>query len=97
MDYATFKTALATGEFDEHLDDIAAVIKRRRDANAPQIWDFIEGQTVKVNNKANPHYMRGALAVVKKVNRTRLVIDLNEPRGRFHKNITIPLTLVEQP
>jgi hypothetical protein len=96
MDYREMKQALLSGSLDAHLDEMSRIIKVRQEINAPQVWDFIEGQTIQFNNRVNPKYLRGAEAVVKKINRTRVVVDLVEPRGRFSKNITVPLTLIER-
>lgn len=97
MDYLEMKQALLSGSLDAHLDEMSRIIQIRRDVTAPQVWDFIEGQTVRFNNRVNPKYLRGAEAVVKKINRTRIVVDLVKPQGRFNKNITVPLTLIEYP
>jgi hypothetical protein len=91
-----FLTALSNGEFDNDLDTISAAIKRRLAANAPQVWDFIEGQEVRLSNEANPQYLRGAKATIRQINRTRVVIDLNEPHGRFYRGISTPVSMLER-
>ena len=45
---------------------------------------------------ANPTYLNGAMATVKKVNRTKVVIDLDTPTGRFSRNIATPLGMLEK-
>lgn len=89
-------TALANGEFDDDLELISAAVQRRRAANAPQAWDFLEGQEVRLSNKANPKYLRGAKATIRQINRTRVVIDLHTPAGRFHRGISTPPSLLER-
>lgn len=96
MDYTDFKTALHDGVFDDQLDDIIKSVQKRRADKAPPIWDIEIGETVRITKSAKPKYLAGVEATVRKVNRTRIVIDLNEPRGRFHKNIAAPLSLVER-
>ncbi len=89
-------TAINSGEFDEDLDAITTAVQRRRAANAPQAWDFLEGQEVRLSNKANPKYLRGAKATIRQINRTRVVIDLHSPAGRFHRGISTPPSLLER-
>lgn len=90
-----FLKLLRSGEFDADLVQISAAVNARAKAIAPQAEDFIEGQTVRISNKANPKYLRGAMATVRQINRTRVVLDLQEPRGRFHKGVITPPSLIE--
>jgi hypothetical protein len=96
MNKQEFITALSNGEFDNDLDTITAAVQRRRAATAPQVWDFIEGQEVRLSSKANPKYLRGVKATIRQINRTRIVIDLNEPHGRFHRGISTPVSMLER-
>lgn len=88
--------ALANGEFDSDLDRIIEMVKVRRAVNAPQIWEFLEGQRVRINSKANPKYLRGVEATIRQVNRTRVVLDFDKPQGRFYRGVTTPLALIEK-
>ena len=45
---------------------------------------------------ANPKYLNGSTAIIKKINRTKVVIDLDTPQGRFSRNITTPLGMLEK-
>jgi membrane-bound ClpP family serine protease len=86
---------IKAGKFDESLDMILAAVRARKDALKPQIWEFQIGDRVKIVN-ANPKYLNGAMATIKKVNRTKVVIDLDTPAGRFSRNITTPLGMLEK-
>jgi hypothetical protein len=96
MDYHNdFVVPVLSGQMDEYLDNIFEVIKIRKDQLKPSIWEFQVGDKVKIVN-ANPKYLNGAMATVKKVNRTKIVIDLDTPQGRFSRNINTPLSMVEK-
>jgi membrane-bound ClpP family serine protease len=86
---------IKSGEYDDQLDIILAAVKARKNALKPQIWEFQVGDKVKIVN-ANPKYLNGATATIKKVNRTKVVIDLDTPNGRFSSNITTPLGMLEK-
>jgi hypothetical protein len=86
---------IKAGKFDESLDMILAAVRARKDALKPQIWEFQIGDRVKIVN-ANPKYLNGARATIKKINRTKVVIDLDTPAGRFSRNITTPLGMLEK-
>lgn len=97
MDYhKDFVVPLFTGEFDEYLDGMEQTIREYRKSKAPKIWEFKVGDTVKFNDNTNPKYLRGQSATVKKINRTKIVVDLDCRQGRFFHNVTVPLTLVEK-
>lgn len=96
MNKTDLLTALANGEFDTDLDAITAAVQRRRAANAPQVWDFIEGQEIRLSNKANPQYLRGVKGTIRQINRTRVVVDLHEPHGRFYRGISTPVSMLER-
>jgi transcription antitermination factor NusG len=86
---------IKSGEYDDQLDMILAAVKARKNALKPQIWEFQVGDKVKIVND-NPKYLNGATATIKKVNRTKVVIDLDTPNGRFSSNITTPLGMLEK-
>jgi hypothetical protein len=86
---------IKSGEFDDQLDMILAAVKARKNALKPQIWEFQIGDKVKIIN-ANPKYLNGSTATITKVNRTKVVIDLDTPAGKFSRNITTPLGMLEK-
>jgi hypothetical protein len=95
--YETAK-AIMLGEYDEYLDQIENAVSLRRKDMAPKIWEYRVGDTVRLVN-CRPKYIVGALAEVKKINRTKIEVRLFETASdRFTKftNITVPLTMVEK-
>ena len=95
MNIEELNYTILSGEADEFLDSIVKAVKIRKDALKPQIWEFQVGDKVKIIN-ANPKYLNGSPAVITKVNRTKVVIDLDTPAGRFSHNITTPLGMLEK-
>ena len=95
MNIEELNYTILSGEADEFLDSIVKAVKIRKDALKPQIWEFQVGDKVKIIN-ANPKYLNGSTAVIKKVNRTKVVIDLDTPNGKFSHNITTPLGMLEK-
>lgn len=86
---------IKAGKYDNMLDMFEQAIKFRRNALKPQVWEFQVGDRVKIVN-CNPKYLNGSMATVRKINRTKIVVDLDEQQGRFHRNITTPLSMVEK-
>jgi hypothetical protein len=95
MNIEEINYTILSGEADEFLDGIVKAVKIRKDALKPQIWEFQVGDKVKIIN-ANPKYLNGSTATIKKVNRTKVVIDLDTPAGKFSRNITTPLGMLEK-
>ena len=96
MDYRNdFVVPVLSGEMDEFLDGMIQTIQSRKKELKPKIWEFQVGDKVRLVN-TNPKYLNGAMATVKKVNRTKIVIDLDVAQGRFSSNITTPLSMVER-
>ncbi len=95
MNYNEIMLSIMTGEQDEWLDNIAALVHNRKRDMAPKIWEFQIGDAIRMVN-TNPKYLNGATGKVRKVNRTKVVIDLDEQHGRFFRNISTPLTMIEK-
>jgi len=96
MDYHNdFAVPCLSGEFDEFLDGMIQTIQLRKKEMRPKIWEFQVGDRIKMVN-ANPKYLNGAEGTVKKINRTKVVIDLFQRHGRFYTNINTPLSMVEK-
>ena len=90
-----FVVPVLSGQMDEFLDGMIHTINLRKKDMAPKVWEFQVGDRVRMKN-CNPKYLNGAMATVKKINRTKIVIDLDEKQGRFFRNITTPLSMVEK-
>jgi hypothetical protein len=102
MDKRTeFFAALMTGQYDDILDALIFDIDYRKQQLAPGTSDFTVGDTIVLNDTANPQYLRGREAIIRKINRTKVVIDLVQPAqgpggGFFHKNITAPPSMLSK-
>lgn len=99
MDFQNaFLLPLYRGEYDEYLDNIIAAVHNRKKDMAPKIWEFGIGDIVRLNNQTRPKYLQGKTAKVVKVNRSKIVIKIDdmEPFAKYAGNVTVPLSLVEK-
>ena len=94
MTLADVRLSILTGEYDEALDVLIADLQDRKRRLAPKATDFTVGDAVKFGPNTNPKYLIGVPATVTKVNRTKVVVDLNERHNRFFKNITTPTSML---
>lgn len=90
-----FAVPVLTGQMDEYLDGMIQTIQLRKKDMAPKVWEFQVGDRIKMVN-TNPKYLNGAVGTIKKINRTKVVVDLDERRERFFHNITTPLSMIEK-
>lgn len=90
-----FTIPVLSGEFDKYLDGMIQTLQLRKKDMAPKVWEFQVGDRIKMVN-TNPKYLNGAMGTVKKINRTKIVIDLDNQTGRFFRNITTPLSMIER-
>ena len=88
-------TPILKGEYDEFLKSIIDTAQLRQTQLKPKIYDFNVGQRVKFSNTVRPKYLVGAMGTVQKINRTKVVVDLDERHERFYRNISTPLSMVE--
>lgn len=99
MDFQTYSANIVMpiflGDYDEYLDGIIQTCQARKRDMAPKIWEYQVGERVKFVN-VRPKYLNGAVGTIKKINRTKVVVDLDERRERFYHNITTPLTMIEK-
>lgn len=93
-----FAVMLYRGEFDEFLDGMIYTIQEYKKSKAPKIWEFGIGDIVRLNNQTRPKYLQGKTAKVVKVNRSKIVIKIDdmEPYAKYAGNVTVPLSLVEK-
>jgi len=90
--------AILNGNHDADIDAIEQAIATRRAALGTSKVTFESlkvGDRVRISPTAKPTYLRGLPATITKKNRTRVVIDLDAPAGRFHTNITAPPSLLD--
>lgn len=97
------------GEYDADLSLLLQAVTLRNNvkgivAAAPihnsvvkSIRDFKVGGKVVFNENANPKYLEGCVATIVKTNRTRVVIKLDAPVGRFSTTpIRCPISIIEK-
>ncbi len=87
-DVGALLDALLLGAFDDHLEQIASVVKLRRDmiAGVTELiarGRFAEGDRVRFVEAARPRYLGGHTATVTKKEMEHLVVQLDEPMGRY--------------
>ena len=90
--------SILDGAYDDIIDTIEQATATRRAALGTSKTTFESlkvGDRVRISPTAKPTYLRGLPATVTKKNRTRVVIDLDAPAGRFHTNITAPPSLLD--
>ena len=88
-------TPILKGECDEFLKGIIDTAQLRQTQLKPKIYEFNVWQRVKFSNTVRPKYLVGAMGTVQKINRTKVVVDLDERHERFYRNISTPLSMVE--
>ena len=87
---------IVSGYYDENLDYLISALQNRKKAiNNAKIYILQVGDRVKMIN-TNPKYLNGQMATVKKINRTKVVIDLDNRCSRFYTNISTPLSMIEK-
>jgi hypothetical protein len=102
----TFASNIERGLLDHELADIARALKTRQEAlrKTRTVMDFPLGSSVVVNDYCGTQYLRGETATVTGRKRTKLVIQLDRPMGRFVRlvdgvahsvDITVPTSLVD--
>jgi hypothetical protein len=96
MELSDLRLAILTGTFDDSLDLLVADLQDRKRRTAPKATDFSVGDTVKYVPAVRPKYLAGAVGKITKINRTKVVVRLDTPVGRFAGNITTPTNLIEK-
>jgi len=103
----TLLASIAEGQFDADLESIAKAIEDRRKTvrKVRTIADFGIGDRVKFNELTGTRYMVGQYATVISKNRTKVVVRLETPMGRFARylpngevqssNVTVPLGIID--
>ena len=95
--FATINTSIIAGDLDESLDLIKQAVKIREEMLQVQLKRSLAiGDKVKFNDQTKPVYMRGMVATIIKINRERVVVNMDNPTGRFRNNVVVPLSLLEK-
>lgn len=101
-------TQLSSGALDEHLGIINKTISDRLAATrrSRTSTDFNVGDRVVLNDLCGTRYLVGAYATVVSKKRTKVVIKLDKPLGRFVRvdasgatessDITVPVSILDK-
>lgn len=108
MDIETVLSGIASGAYDSNLEKIkVAVDNRTRSVRVGRsIDDYGVGDRVKFNELTGTRYMVGQYATIVSKNRTKVVVRLETPMGRFARvnpatrevqsaNVTVPLSIID--
>ena len=107
MDIGTVLSQIASGKFDDSLDKITQAAKDRLSEvrKNKKITDFSVGDRVRFNELTGTRYMVGQYAQIISKNRTKVVVRLETPVGRFARylpngevqssNVTVPLSIID--
>lgn len=92
----TVLESIRRGEYDAHLAKIRFEVNSREKYVA-----YVAGHALRVGDRVmmasgRPKYMIGMAGTVKKVLQTYIVMDFDEPCGRFHRNMRMPMTIVKK-
>lgn len=91
-----FVVPVLTGQLDEFLDGMIQTIQLRQKDKAPKASDFNVGDVVRYVGGVRPKYLAGVKGTIHQINRTKVVVKLDKPVGRFHGLITTPTNLIEK-
>lgn len=95
MPAANLITAVLSGDADDNLEGLIAAVRERISVQGRvKFHSFKVGERVRL--VGGPKYIQGALGTVTAKKQTNFVIDLDEPRGKFHRNVTCPPELLER-
>jgi len=103
---ATLTRELAAGHLDHHLGQIKTLVEERMQLTraAKTLEDYGVGDKVVFNNMCGTRYLVGHHARVTGKKRTKLVVQLDKPTGRFARvvngatvsvDITVPLGILD--
>ena len=76
--------SIREGKYDENLDSIAAAVMARKKVMGYRLFDELEvGDEVVFLNTVRPTYLRGEKGKVTGFRRSKILIQLARPSGRF--------------
>lgn len=86
---ARFIRALNAGAYDDRLDEITEAIKKHQTElrRSRTNKEFGIGDIVKFNDYCGTKYMHGQLATVVGMKKTKLVVKMKHPTGRFARYV----------
>jgi hypothetical protein len=97
---------ITAGEHDKELSSILAAANARMDAirATKTVAEFGIGDKVRINDKCGTRYLVGHIATVVGIKRTKIVIKLDTPTGRFARvtadgvvsaDVVVPIGIVD--
>lgn len=98
---------ISTGVYDKQLADIEAAVKKRQTElrTTRSKGDFGIGQKIRFNNLCGTKYLVGSVGTVVGLRRTKIVVVLDKPVGRFSRmnsdgacvspEIVVPTSIVD--
>ena len=100
------KAAIQSGELDSDLGALNTLVESRLATirSTKKATDFGIGDRVRFNNSCGTRYLVGEYARVTGLKRTKIVVQLDKPQGRFARytptgvesaNITVPISIVD--
>ena len=107
MTIETVLDQISNGSYDQDLTKLADAVKARLDKTRKgrSISDLNIGDRVKFNDLTATRYMVGQYATIVSKKRTKVVVRLETPMGRFIKylpngevqsaNVTVPLAIID--
>lgn len=99
---------IENGDFDSRLNALEKAVVERKSLmrSAVTIDDFRIGDRVVMNERCGTKYLRGEQGVVMGIRRTKLVIQFDNPTGRFARkhsdgtiyssDVVVPLEIVDK-
>jgi hypothetical protein len=103
----TLEAAIASGQLDGDIGRLSSAVEARLAVvrAGKKATDFGIGDMVKFNNNCGTRYLVGHTARVVGMKRTKIVVKLDKPMGRFahvsptgtieSANITVPIAIVD--
>ena len=100
------RSAIESGELDKDLGTLSTLVTTRLDSirATKSTTDFGIGDKVRFNSHCGTRYLVGETARVTGLKRTKIVVQLEKPQGRFARytptgtesaNITVPISIVD--
>lgn len=103
----TLEAAISSGQLDGDIGRLSSAVDSRLAAirASKKATDFGIGDTVRFNNNCGTRYLVGHTARVVGMKRTKIVVKLDKPMGRFahvsptgtleSASITVPIAIVD--
>jgi len=108
VETTTLLTQIEMGEYDADLTKISSAVEERltKVRSSKTVKDFGIGDKIKFNSLCGTRYLIGHTGRIVGMKRTKLVVTLDKPTGRFARvnpttrqlesaNITVPIGIVD--